>query len=144
MGFLIISLPWMLDRFDLPASLMPREYILDLSHYAQAIGRLLASADKMGVSTVRGWFSRSYEFFCRDSWNGRTSVCPDHRTVKPTLQIKVKKRHKVTAYAADCGAAQAAPRFFAGAQGSHAQVFLHIDKFCHIAYHQIKYEKLLI
>lgn len=52
---LLAALPWLLGQFDLPASLMPPEYILDISHYAETFGRICESMDSMGDPTVRNW-----------------------------------------------------------------------------------------
>ena len=49
---LMAVLPWLLSRFDLPASLMPAESILDISHYTQTFSRILSSLDSLGDRTV--------------------------------------------------------------------------------------------
>ena len=56
---LLALLPWLLSQFDLPASLMPPEFILDLSHYADNFGKITASMDALNDSTVHGWLSNA-------------------------------------------------------------------------------------
>lgn len=49
---LLASLPLLLKCFDLPASLMPSESILDISHYAEELGRIRESMALMEDATV--------------------------------------------------------------------------------------------
>lgn len=56
---LLVLLPWMLSQFDLPASLMPPEFILDLSHYANNFGRITSAMDALGDPRVHGWLSNA-------------------------------------------------------------------------------------
>lgn len=50
---LLASLPLLLLQFDLPASLMPKEYILDFSHYIETFRRILSSMENMGNHSVQ-------------------------------------------------------------------------------------------
>lgn len=52
-GGLLSSLPWLLNQFDLPASLMPKACILDISHYSQTFDRILSALDSMDSPIVR-------------------------------------------------------------------------------------------
>lgn len=56
---LLSALPLLLNQFDLPASLMPQESILDISHYIETFGRITASMDAMGDPTVQSWLSQA-------------------------------------------------------------------------------------
>ena len=60
-GFLIAgilgSLPWLTSKFDLPASLMPKESILDISHYQQTFERIFSSLEKLGSNMLQGTLS---------------------------------------------------------------------------------------
>lgn len=56
---LFLCLPWLQRQFDLPASLMPRDYILDFPHYARTFERIKASMDAFGIPTVREWLSEA-------------------------------------------------------------------------------------
>ena len=58
-GVLMSALPLLLNRFDLPASLMPQESILDIPHYIETFHRITASMDSMGDPTVREWLSQA-------------------------------------------------------------------------------------
>ena len=52
---LLAALPWLLGQFDLPASLMPSEYILDISHYIETFGHISEAMDSMNDPTVQNW-----------------------------------------------------------------------------------------
>ncbi len=61
MNVLIIAVllgcvPLILHLFDLPASLMPKESILDIAHYAETFDRITASMNVLGDPSVRNWF----------------------------------------------------------------------------------------
>ena len=58
-ALLLAAVPLLAKQFDLPASLMPQAYILDIPHYAETFGRINAALDEMGVTTVREAFSRA-------------------------------------------------------------------------------------
>ena len=58
-ALLLMSLPWLLDQFDLPASLMPPEYVLVISHYAETFGRICEAMESLGDSTVHNWLCES-------------------------------------------------------------------------------------
>ena len=45
---LMAALPWMLNQFDLPASLMPKECILDIPHYLDNFRIIFSSLESMG------------------------------------------------------------------------------------------------
>ena len=47
--------PWLLGQFDLPASLMPPEFIVDLGHYVGEFGRITSAMDSLGDPTVKNW-----------------------------------------------------------------------------------------
>lgn len=49
---LLGTLPWLLGKFDLPASMMPREYILDIPHYVQTFERIFSALEAMGDHAV--------------------------------------------------------------------------------------------
>lgn len=51
------SLFWLTTNFDLPASLMPKESILDISHYLQTFERIFSSLEKMGSNMLQGTLS---------------------------------------------------------------------------------------
>ena len=51
------SLPWLTTKFDLPASLMPKESILDISHYQQTFERIFSSLEKLGSNMLQGTLS---------------------------------------------------------------------------------------
>ena len=53
------AIPRLLTQFDLPASLMPRKTILDVSHYVQEFRRIIQCMDTMGQTTVREWLSQA-------------------------------------------------------------------------------------
>ena len=53
------SVPIMLGCFDLPASLIPPESILDFSHYSEEFERIVSSMDLLGDSTVDDWLFTS-------------------------------------------------------------------------------------
>ncbi len=56
---LLSILPLLLGQFDLPASLMPEESILDIRHYVNDFSRIISSMDSMQDSTVREWLFRA-------------------------------------------------------------------------------------
>ena len=56
---LFVSIPWFAGRFDLPASLMPQDNILDFSHYSETFGRITGPLDEMGVTTIRDGLSQA-------------------------------------------------------------------------------------
>lgn len=56
---LLSSLPLLLDQFDLPASLMPQESILDIPHYTVTFNRITTSMDTMDDPTVRNWLTQA-------------------------------------------------------------------------------------
>lgn len=56
---LLASLPLLLLQFDLPASLMPKKYILDISHYRETFSRILSSMKNMGYNYVQMELIRS-------------------------------------------------------------------------------------
>lgn len=51
------SLPWLTTKFDLPASLMPKESILDISHYQQTFERIFSSLENLGSNMLQGTMS---------------------------------------------------------------------------------------
>lgn len=55
-GLLILGLlsllPWLLQQFDLPASLLPAESILDISHYHTTFTRIFSALKTMGESVT--------------------------------------------------------------------------------------------
>ena len=55
---------WMLEQFDLPASLMPRENILDMPHYLAEFRRITASMDALGDSAVKNWLTKAAAKSC--------------------------------------------------------------------------------
>lgn len=67
---LLSILPLLLDQFDLPASLMPQESILDIPHYIETFGRITASMDTMGDSTVQTWLSQATTNCWTIAWLG--------------------------------------------------------------------------
>ena len=68
-GFLVMSillaaammaaLPWILGQFNLPASLMPPVFILDLKHYAGEFGRITSAMNSLGDDTVKIWLMKA-------------------------------------------------------------------------------------
>lgn len=56
---LLFGLPLLLKQFDLPASLMPQESILDIPHYIETFNRITTSMDAMGDPTVQNWLSQA-------------------------------------------------------------------------------------
>ena len=62
-GFLIAgslgSLPWLTTKFDLPASLLPKESILDVSHYLQTFERIFSSLEDLGSDMLQGSLSQA-------------------------------------------------------------------------------------
>ena len=56
---LLSSIPLLLNQFDLPASLMPQESILDIPHYIETFGRITSSMDSLDDSTVQSWLSQA-------------------------------------------------------------------------------------
>lgn len=60
-GFLIAgsigSLPWLTAQFDLPASLMPQESILDISHYLETFKRIFSSLEELGSDMLQDTLS---------------------------------------------------------------------------------------
>lgn len=48
------SLFWLTTNFDLPASLMPKESILDISHYLQTFERIFSSMKDLGSDMLQG------------------------------------------------------------------------------------------
>ncbi len=56
---MLVALPGLLDRFDLPASLMPKEYILDIRHYTETFARITSSMKEMGDLSVQDLLSRA-------------------------------------------------------------------------------------
>lgn len=56
---LLAALPILTKCFDLPASLMPTESILDISHYADEFGKITSSMDMLGDPTVDDWILTS-------------------------------------------------------------------------------------
>ena len=51
------SLFWLTTNFDLPASLMPKESILDISHYLQTFERIFSSLGELGSNMLQGTLS---------------------------------------------------------------------------------------
>lgn len=45
-------IPWLLGQFDLPASLMPKEAILDIPHYPAEFRRITTAVDALGDRSV--------------------------------------------------------------------------------------------
>lgn len=56
---LLAAVPILTKCFDLPASLMPPESILDFSHYSEEFERIVSSMDLLGDSTVNDWLLKS-------------------------------------------------------------------------------------
>ena len=56
---LLTVMPILTKCFDLPASLMPPESILDFSHYSEEFERIVSSMDLLGDSTVNDWLLKS-------------------------------------------------------------------------------------
>ena len=56
---LLPTLLWLLRQFDLPASLMPRESILDLAHYRETFTRIVGAMDAMDDHSVREALERA-------------------------------------------------------------------------------------
>ena len=56
----LTPIPWLLQQFDLPASLMPPVYILDLGHYAEAFQRITAAMKAMDIPTVHSWLTSAW------------------------------------------------------------------------------------
>ena len=52
-------LPWILGQFDLPASLMPPVFILDLKHYVGEFGRITSAMNSLGDPTVKIWLIKA-------------------------------------------------------------------------------------
>lgn len=51
------SLFWLTTKFDLPASLIPKESILDISHYQQTFERIFSSLENLGSNMLQGTMS---------------------------------------------------------------------------------------
>ena len=51
------SLPWLITKFDLPASLLPTESLLDISHYQKTFERIFSSLDALGSDMLQGTVS---------------------------------------------------------------------------------------
>ena len=56
---LMAVVPILLMQFDLPASLMPEESILDIQHYVEDFARIHDAMDSMNDTRVREWQSRA-------------------------------------------------------------------------------------
>ena len=52
-------IPWLLGRFDLPASLMPKEIMLDIPHYLAEFQRITTAMDDLGDPTVHNWLMQA-------------------------------------------------------------------------------------
>ena len=52
-------IPWILGQFDLPASLMPKEIMLDIPHYLAEFRRITTAMDDLGDPTVRNLLMQS-------------------------------------------------------------------------------------
>lgn len=55
---MLLWLPQLLGQFDLPASLMPDAYILDIPHYVENFKRILTSMDAQGDPSVRNQLAK--------------------------------------------------------------------------------------
>lgn len=55
----LAMIPWLLGQFDLPASLMPKESILDIFHYAAEFNRITTAMDALGDLSVHNWLART-------------------------------------------------------------------------------------
>lgn len=58
-GLLLGAVPLLYSLFDLPASLMPREFILDISHYVEEFRRIMQSMASMGDYRVYNWLTQA-------------------------------------------------------------------------------------
>ena len=56
---LLGAIPLLCDQFNLPASLMPPTSILDISHYAGELQRVITAMKTIGNSAVRSWYSQA-------------------------------------------------------------------------------------
>lgn len=56
---LLCAIPVLLGQFDLPASLMPPEFILDIPHYVEEFQRITQSMASMGDYTVQTWLNQA-------------------------------------------------------------------------------------
>ena len=53
------AVPMLCQCFDLPASLMPKENILDISHYITTFQRITSSMEALADPSVQGWLDRA-------------------------------------------------------------------------------------
>ncbi len=58
-GALLTAVPLLTECFDLPASLLPKESILDISHYVGEFQRITASMATLGDASVQDWLTQA-------------------------------------------------------------------------------------
>lgn len=58
-GVFLGAVPVLCEFFDLPASLMPKEFILDIPHYIETFRRITASMAALGDYSVHGWLTQA-------------------------------------------------------------------------------------
>lgn len=58
-GGLLCVIPTLLEQFDLPASLLPPEFILDIPHYVREFQRITASMASLGETSVEFWLTQA-------------------------------------------------------------------------------------
>ena len=58
-GGLLCVIPVLLEQFDLPASLLPPEFILDISHYVGEFQRMTSAMADMGNDTLKTWLTQA-------------------------------------------------------------------------------------